>query len=133
MMSSDNDGLQLKNKHVLKPSAKSGSENPKQKKKKVLLQKSRVSWTIKQVVFPYLVCQKNNIKDYSLSKNTIQHLQPQGCSLSRSCKRGGCLHLLRAGAEPSLPSLPFQVPPSSYLLQGTRSTRSRDEPIPFPL
>lgn len=36
MMSSDNDGLQLKNKHVLKPSAKSGSENPKQKKKSTL-------------------------------------------------------------------------------------------------
>lgn len=88
-MSSDNDRLMVKNKHVLKHLAKSGSENPKQKKKKKkycsrspesLGQKSKRSG------FSLLGVPENNSKYYSLSKNTIQLLQPQSC-LAACCPR----------------------------------------------
>lgn len=136
-MSSDNDRLMVKNKHVLKHLAKSGSENPKQKKKKksiVAEVQSHLDKKASGVVFPYLVCQKITASTTASPKIPSSFCNPKAAWLLAVQELQATSSLAfgesRALAAPAL--LSRFLPPAIFL-QRTRSTRRRDEPIPFPL
>lgn len=132
-MSSDDDRIRFKNKHVLKHLAKSGSENPREKKNKDTLVElqSHLAKKASGVVLPYLVCQKITSSS-TISSPALQKYQPASATAKLLAVQGSqatspLLHLPRAE-----PSLPLQVPPSSYLfIASTFLTQERQSPFPF--
>lgn len=135
MMSSDNKS-RFKNKHVLEHLAKSGSENPREKKnnKGTLAELQRhLAKKASGVVFPYLVCQKITSSS-TISSTALQKYWPASATakllaVQESQATSSLLHLPRA--EPLLPFPGSSLQLSFYSKHVPHAGET--EPIPFPL